>query len=85
MAKCDDILFRPPPGRRVKVVRKINPCHLPLLQAGGGNTITPIVLCTGGGQQAFCIYIIIITINFPVEQTSSNGLSLSSFLRVRLF
>jgi len=41
------------PERRVKAVRKINPYRL---QAGGENTITPIVLCTGGRQQSFCIY-----------------------------
>jgi len=53
-----DIFRRGTAGEKgVKAVRKINPYRLPpLVQTGGGNTITHIALCTGGGQQSFCIY-----------------------------
>lgn len=77
--KRDDIFRRGTAGEKgVKAVRKINPYRLPpLLQTGGAEgKRLPLSLYALAADSSRFVYIII-TINFPVEQTSSNGLSLS--------
>lgn len=88
VAKRRYISATPPPrvrllGRRVKVVRKINPYRL---RSGGENTITPIALCTGGGQQSFCILYYYYYYQFSGRTNIIKwSLSFSLSLCVRLF